>query len=195
MRGFLVAWLCLAGMASAEPLSEREARGQLFGVRGDSVVFAEGLSEAERGILREVIRLSAEQMRQPLSYYAAIAYAPEEGLVSGSLQSAINHHGVAAADAAALGACTAAKTVSSGCRVAARVVPRGYERRALELSLGATVAFRETYRAARGERALAISPSSGSYAVATGAGAAATALARCNAASGGSGDCRVAIAD
>ena len=83
----------------------------------------------------------------------------------------------------------------SPCRIGARVRPRGYEARPLELSLGATTAFRETYRRARGEKALAISPSSGRFAIATGAGAAARATADCDRAAQGAGDCRVVIAD
>jgi hypothetical protein len=195
MGRLLALMICLAGPALAEPVSEREARGLLFGVRGESIAYSSALTEAERGIVAEVIRLSEEQMRQPLYYYAAIAYAPDEGLVSGSLQSAINHHGVEAADRAALAACAAAKTVAGPCRIAARVLPRRYEPRALELSLGATTVFEETYRRERAPKAMAISPATGQYAVARGADAAEAARARCNAGTEGVQDCRIVIAD
>ena len=58
---------------------------------------------------------------------------------------------------------------------------------------GATVAFRSDYRRARGEKAMAISPASGFFAIARGPGAAEAAVAECKALSQGAGDCVVAI--
>ena len=188
----------VAGLpALAEPVGGKAADDMLFGVRGSSVAVAQDLSEVEQVILRKVIELSETQMNQPLRYYASIAFSPDDGLTQepGPISSA-NHHGVAAADAAALAACDAKRRAGTRpCRIGARVVPRGYAPQPLELSLGATTAYRETYRKARGEKALAISAASGQFAVATGAGAAATAVAQCNATSGGANDCVVAIAD
>jgi hypothetical protein len=149
----------------------------------------------DRTILRMVVDLSASQMRQPLYWYSSIAYSPSTGLTTepGPVAAA-NHHGVAAADRAALAACNAAQARGAApCVIGARVLPRGYEARPLELSFGATSAFRDTYRRARGEKAMAISPASGQFAIATGQGAAEEALARCNALSQGAGDCLVAI--
>lgn len=181
--------------AAAEPITGAEARDLLFGLRGQTVVVDQSLSALDQNVLRLVVEMAAERMRQPLYWYAAIAYAPDSGLTAepGPVAAA-NHHGVAAADRAALAACDAARPAGSRpCVVAARVLPRNYEPRALELSFGATSAFRETYRRARGEKAMAISPTSGQFAIATGAGAAETAVADCNALSQGAMDCVVAI--
>jgi hypothetical protein len=189
--------LLAAAPAAAEPVSGAAAEGMVFGLRGQTIALASDLSEADRAILRMVIDLSARQMRRPLYWYSAIAYSPTTGLTSGpGPVAAANHHGIAAADRAALAACNAAQEPgAASCVIGARVLPRGYAPRALELSFGATSAFRDTYRRARGERAMAISPGSGAFAVETGAGAAGAAVARCNAMSQGMGDCVVAISN
>ncbi len=181
--------------AMAEPLTGTQAQRLIFGLRGQSVAVAADLSPAEQTALRMIVDLSASRMRQPLSWYASIAYAPEQGLTQepGPV-AATNHHGVAAADRAALAACNAARPADSRpCVVVARVLPRNYEPRRLELSFSATSAFRDHYRRARGEKAMAISPGSGAFAIGTGAGAAGAAVARCNALSQETGDCVVAI--
>jgi hypothetical protein len=195
MRRLAFLALFAAGPAMTEPVTGDAAGDMLFGVRGQAVALASGLSEQERTILRMVIDLSESQMRQPLYWYAAIAYSPSTGLTAepGPLAAA-NHHGVAAADRAALAACNAAQAPGAQpCVIGARVLPRGYEARALELSFGATSAFRDSYRRARGEKAMAISQVSGQFAIATGAGAAEAAVAQCNAQSQGAGDCVVAL--
>jgi hypothetical protein len=184
-----------AAPAAAEPVTGAEAQEMLFGLRGQTLAFAAGLSEQDRAILRMVVDLSATQMRQPLYWYSSIAYSPTTGLTSepGPVAAA-NHHGVAAADRAAIAACDAAQARGAApCVIAAQILPRGYEPRPLELSFGATSAFRDSYRRARGEKAMAISPVSGQFAIATGAGAAEAAVAQCNALSQGAGDCVVAI--
>jgi hypothetical protein len=193
-RLILIAALA-ATPAAGEPVTGAQARDLLFGLRGQTIVVDQNLSELDQTVLRMVIDMSAEQMRQPLYWYASIAYAPDRGLTQepGPVAAA-NHHGVAAADRAALAACDSARPAGSQpCVIAARVLPRNYEPRALELSFGATSAFRETYRRARGEKAMAISPLTGGFAIATGAGAAEAAVARCNGLSQGAGDCVVAI--
>lgn len=185
------------GPVGAQAISGNAADDIVFGTRGQAIALASDLSEQDKAILRKVIELAESQLRQPLYWYASIAYSPDDGLLQepGPISSA-NHHGVEAADRAALAACNAAKAAGkSPCRIGARVLPRGYEARALELSLGASTAYRETYRRARGEKALAISSASGAFAVATGAGAASRATAECNTGSQGAGDCRVVIAD
>jgi len=195
MRHLPLLALLAASPAAAEPLTGAAAQDLLFGLRGQTVAVAAGLSEMDQTILRMVVDLSASQMRQPLYWYSSIAYSPSTGLTTepGPVAAA-NHHGVAAADRAALAACNAAQAQGAApCVIGARVLPRGYEARPLELSFGATSAFRDTYRRARGEKAMAISPASGQFAIATGQGAAEAALARCNALSQGAGDCLVAI--
>jgi hypothetical protein len=195
MRVIFVLAALAAAPAAAEPVSSAAAEDLLFGLRGQAIAVAPDLSETDQAILRMVIDLSAERMRQPLYWYSSIAYSPDNGLTQDpGPVAAANHHGVAAADRAALAACDAARPRGTRpCVIGARVLPRGYEPRPLELSFGATTAFRETYRRARGEKAMAISPGTGQFAIATGAGAADAALARCNGLSQGAGDCLVAI--
>ena len=195
MRRLLVLAALAAAPVEAEPLSGAQAETMLFGLRGQAVAVSTGLSQTDQTILRMVIDLSAERMRQPLYWYASIAFSPDNGLVAepGPI-SAANHHGVAAADRAALAACDAARPRGTRpCVIGARVLPRGYEPRAVELSFGATSAFRASYRRARGEKAMAISPETGQFAIVTGAGAPEAAVARCNALSQGVRDCIVAI--
>jgi hypothetical protein len=195
MRYLIVAAMLAAAPAAAEPVTGSVAGDLLFGLRGQAIAISSGLSAQDQAILRMVIDLSAERMRQPLYWYSSIAYAPDVGLtVEPGPVAAANHHGVAAADRAALAACNAARPRgTSPCVIGARVLPRGYEPRPLELSFGATSAFRDTYRKARGEKAMAISPVTGQFSIATGAGAAEAALAQCNALSQGASDCVVAI--
>ena len=197
MRMLAVLALFASAPALAEPVTGDQAQGMLFGLRGEAIALAEGLSDLDQSILRMVIELSESRMRQPIFWYGAIAYSPSTGLTTepGPVAAA-NHHGVAAADRAALAACNAAQARGAApCVIGARVLPRGYEPRSLELSYGATAAFRDSYRRVRGEKAMAISPLSGQFAIATGAGAAAAAVAECNARSQGAGDCVVAISN
>lgn len=181
--------------ATAEPLTGAQAQRLLFGLRGHTVAVASDLSPTDQTALRMIVDLSASQMRQPLSWYASIAYAPDSGLTrEPGPVAAANHHGVAAADRAALASCDAARPSGTRpCAIGARVLPRRYEPRRLELSWGATSAFRDRYRRVRGEKAMAISPATGAFAIETGAGAAEAAVARCNALSQETGDCVVAI--
>lgn len=193
----IMATLMAVEAAAAQPVSGAQAEDLLFGTRGQAIAVASDLSEFERSVLRQVIELAETRLRQPLYWYASIAYSPDDGLLQepGPISSA-NHHGVAAADRAALAACDAARRAGTRpCRIGARVLPRGYQQRPLELSIGATTAFRETYLRARGEKALAISPRSGQFAVAAGAGASARAVEQCNARSQGAHDCATVIAD
>lgn len=192
MRGFeavlAMASLGLAGMAAAEPVDGKTARALAFKPKGVEVTLLplEGLSEQDV----KALTLAAEQ--QP--YYAAVALAPSEGLMSTATVAAANYHDVASAGAAALAACNAARKGGTPCVIAAEVRPRGWEPRALSLSADATVGLRKDYGRARGEKALAISPATGKWAVGKGAGAEAAALATC-AAHPGATDCTVVVAD
>ncbi|SFP09191.1 hypothetical protein [Tranquillimonas alkanivorans] len=194
MRQLVAAVFCVAaGAASAQGVDGSEARAQLFPPERTGLQISSRLDETERDIVRRLIPLFEEQMGQPMHYYATIAYSPADGLVSESLQSAVAYHDTDAADRAALSACEAAAQ-SGGCEVAARVVPRGYEPRPLTLSSPATAAFFDSYVPADAPKALAISPSTGKYAVADGPDATGTAIARCRA-EAGAADCVVAISD
>lgn len=182
--------------ATAQTLSERDARRALFSARGGVVVVSEDLSEKDQQTMRNIAEVLADQ-RQPLLYYASIAYSPDEGVVSDAIQGASAHHSVRAADAAARAACNAARaTGTAPCKIGMRIVPRRYEPRALTLSQPATGAMGDSYRKARAPKAMAISPTQGTFRVASGTEQAGEiALASCNGASNGANDCVLAIAD
>jgi hypothetical protein len=177
-----------ASAAAAQPMSQRDAQKQLFPTRGTSVTVSDTLSATDQDIIRRTIDLLREQLGGPVKYYASIAYSPDEGLLSEALQSAGNFHSLAAADAAAISACNKARASGTqGCKIAGRVLPRGYEARDLTLSFDATSAFRQAYRRAQKPKAFAMSESTGAYGIGNGAEAA---LGVC-----GASDCRVVVAD
>ena len=167
VRWFLVAAvLGVSGPAFAEVLSEREARKALFPVRGHVIDVSPKLSELEKKIVTGIIPLMAKQLRQPVRYYASVAYSPDDGMVHDALQAAMNHHSPEDADRAAIAACNALKSLGAEtCRIAARVLPRKYKPRALTLSIDATVGFNRTYRKAKGPKSFAISRKSGAWAM------------------------------
>lgn len=182
----------LAAPVFAQAVDGRAAERLLFRDRGVSVelVRVPGLTEQEMGFVAEV----AKQQ----TYYAAVAYSPGDGLVSNATVAAVDYHSVEAASVAALAACTGRRdTGTEPCVIVARVKPAGWEPRGLQLSSGATEGFRRSYRGARGEKALALSPSTRGWAISTGAGAATAAVAACNAqaATEGAGDCVTVIAN
>lgn len=185
--------LVLAGTsAMAEAVDTRTARKMLFSERGHVVQVTRGLSETDAATVRAIVPLMADQMRQPVTYYAAIAWSPADGVVHDSLQAALNHHTPQAAGRAAITACNALRSDGApSCEVAAFVLPKKYNAQPLSLSVSATAAFNGTYRKAKGPKAFAISPSLGSWAI--GANDAA-ALGDCAKQSGAT-DCEVVIRD
>ena len=184
--------LCPAAVA-AQTFTTDQAEDLIFGTRGSAIAVSGSLSPADQAIVKKTLELLEQQINGPVKYYAAIAYSPDEGLLSEALQSAKNYHSIAAADAAAIAACNATRNAGSGpCQVAARVLPRGYEARPLTVSYDASAAFTKAYRRAKGPKAFAISESTGAYAIGQGAEAA---VAACRASPQAPGDCRVVIAD
>lgn len=191
MRGIFVfgVGLMMAGAAMAEPMIGKEARKQVFALKGTQVdlIEVDGLSDKDRGILEQV---AATQF-----YYAAIAMSPSEGLLSNSLVAAANYHDVENARAAALEGCNERReSGSDACVIAAEVRPKAYEPRGLELSLGASTAVRKDYRKGKGPKALAVSASTGKFFVAKGENAAETAIAGCSELAE-SDDCVVVVQD
>jgi hypothetical protein len=182
-----------ASAATAQTISGGEAQDALFGTRGSSLAISGELSAVDQQVMRETIKLLDEQMRGPIRYYAAVAYSPDEGLLSEALQSAINYHSPESASAAAIAACNAARTAGTApCRVAAQILPRDYQPRGFTLSYDATEEFRGAYRRARAPKAFAISNATGAWGI---GGSAAEAIATCNAAARGAGDCRAVVQD
>ncbi|MGI1663192.1 5-aminolevulic acid synthase [Palleronia sp. KMU-117] len=182
-----------ATAAAAQTLTSKEAEAVLFGTRGSTVAVSGALDATDQAIMKKTIDLLEQQINGPVKYYAAIAYSPDEGILTEALQSAMNYHSVASADAAAIAACNAVRgSGTAPCQVAARVLPRGYEARPLSLSYDASAAFSKAYRRAKSPKAFAISEVTGAYAIGTGPEAA---LAACQADRPGAGDCRVVVVD
>lgn len=189
--GLVMAFTNLA--FAQDTMDARSARGQLFDHRGGEVVLLPNdvLTEEQQGQL--------SQMGGAIPYYGAIAVAPDEGFLSEANQAAANHHSIASAEVAALAACNQARSSARACVIVMHFLPRNYETgRALEMSQTSTEAFRE-YRRGRGEKAFAISATTGNHAFAKGVGAVGLALEACNVGDGtentAATDCYTAIRD
>jgi hypothetical protein len=181
----------MAGTAHAqEVLDGAGARGLLFNERRTEVaIITHGfVSEAEVAVLRDAAAKS-------VPYYGAIAAAPDLGITGEATSATGNFHDAPAAAAAALAECNAKRPRgSAACVVVAEIRPRNWQARALQLSAGATSVFKRDYRRGGGERAFAVSPTSGGFGFARGEGAAAKATRSCNTA-GHVADCRVVVQD
>lgn len=162
----IIAMLLLSGPVGAQVLDERGAKAALFPVRGHVVQVSSKLSERDQGTVRALVPLMAEQLRQPVRYYAAIAYSPKDGLAHASIQAAMNYHSIEASSNAAIAACNGLRSKGApSCELAARMVPKRYKPQALTLSIDATAAFEKAYRKAKSPKAFAISKTSGSWGI------------------------------
>lgn len=163
---FLGVLLISAMPLAAEPLSESDARKQLFSSKGYTVQVSRKLSRTDAATVRALVPLISQQMNQPVRYYASIAYSPKDGLVHEALQGALNFHSFEASDAAAIAACNKQKSRGTpSCEVAARVVPKGFKNRGLTLSAEATSVFEKRFRRDKGARVFSISPASGAWGI------------------------------
>lgn len=174
--------------ALAEPVDTRTARDLLYrDDRAEVTTFStEGLSDQDVAVL--------SQVAQTQKYYAAVAYAPDEGILSEPTVMSANYHSVDAARAAALAGCNERRNGGATCEIALEVRPQGWEPRALQLSADATTAFNDEYRRAGGTRAFAISASTGLWGIGRGDHAQEDALAACQGDAEVS-DCAIVIAD
>lgn len=203
----VIASVCLAAGAAAQPVSERNARKMLFSPRvADlAVVRNGGLSAGQLSVIEAILA----QMRAEVgaNYYGAVAVSPSffpmmaedpgQAALSGLLQIAGQYHSVEAAARAALSACEAArKGGQAGCVLAAQMLPRKYAAQPVQMSVNATAAMR-SYRKGRGDKAMAISPTTPAFALARGDGAEGSAIAACNRAAQayGAENCAVIIKD
>lgn len=180
--------LALALPLQAEPLSGDAARGLLFHAERVEVAryTTEGLSAEEADLLTTV----AQSQR----YYAALAFAPDAGIMAEPTVFAANYHDIANAREAALRECNSRRQGGAACTIALEVRPAGWQARDLQLSADATEAFNVDYQRIRGARALAISARTGSWGIGQGDDPAAMAIAHCEESEGAS-DCAVVIAD
>ena len=197
MRIALIAAMVFAGLSAGGPLvaqvlDEKAARKALFPLRGHEVQVSSKLTKADQRAVAALVPLMAEQLRQPVRYYAAIAYSPKDGLAHKSIQAAMNYHSIQAAAAAAIRACDKARSrAAPKCQLAARMVPKRYKPRALTLSIDATAAFEKAYRRAKSPKAFAISKATGNWGMGK---SDAGAIAACERA-GAPKDCKVVIRD
>lgn len=188
----IIAMLLTGGTSAAQVLDESAAKSALFPVRGHVVQVSSKLSQRDQATVRVLVPLMADQLRQPVRYYAAIAYSPKDGLAHESIQAAMNFHTIEAATAAAISACDALRSGGAPrCQLAARMVPKRYEPRALTLSIDATAAFDKAYRKAKSPKAFAISKATGSWGI---GGSDRAAVAACEK-TGTPEDCEVVIRD
>jgi len=191
MRVFVIAGLFSMAAAGvmAEPISTKAAKKMMFKSKGAVVKLIPhpSVSEKDGKILAQVGATQA--------YYGAIALSPDEGLASPALVAAANHHSIAAASEQALGFCNEKReSDSAACVVVAEIYPKGWKPQELQLSAGATEAFRKDFRRIRGAKAFATAISTGDFGIGQGDAAEIDALANCaqkNAAS----DCEITIAD
>jgi hypothetical protein len=174
--------------AGADPLDARAAATELFASDGVEVARypLPGLSEQETAALMAVA--------QTQRYYAAVAYAPDAGIMAEPTVLAGNYHSPDAARAAALSGCDGRRQGGHPCTLALEVRPAGWQARALMLSADATTGFNDEYRRASGRRAFAASATSGQWGIGRGRNAAEDALTACRGDSQVS-DCAVVIAD
>ncbi|MGQ0567616.1 MAG: DUF4189 domain-containing protein [Gemmobacter sp.] len=195
MRGWrLAAGLALAATgamaaagAVAEPVASAEARKAVWPAKTPLAIVMRphpNLPPDQANLL------SGVASGQP--YYGAIAFSPDEGIMVEATVAAVNHHSVEAAEAAALRDCNAKRTGEAVCAVVVVLRPDGWEARPLQLSQAATEALRKEYGRS-GPRAMAVSPSTGTYGIGAGDGAGAAAIAAC--AKAGAEDCTVVVAD
>lgn len=144
-----------------------------------------GLSAESAALLQQVVK--------DYAYYAAVAIAPDEDILKSEATMLVaNHHSAEAAAEAARAGCDKARKSGAKCVVAAVVRPRKWQARALQLSVEGTVALQADY-GKKGERAMAVSPATGFFALANGAGAQSAAVQACN--DKGASDCIVVVAD
>lgn len=192
-RVTILAMLAAAPALAQQAVDGAQARRMLFSERRSELLIIQHPALGEAGAA--ALQLQQEALLASIPYYGAVAMSPDDGLGAPATAATGNFHDRAAASAAALAECNGKRGAgTAACVVVAEVRPRGWQQRAVQLSQGATAYFRREYGRGRGERAFAVSPTSGGFGIGKGAGAAATAVASCNAATG-AGDCRVVIAD
>lgn len=184
--------LILALPASAQVYDTKAARKALFSEKGYMVEVPAALPPNEAATIKAIVPLIAQQLNQPVRYYGAIAWSPDDGIVHESLHGAMNYHSPEAAGKAAIAACEPFRTLGARpCEVAGLILPKKFEPAVLTMSAEATTGFAKTYRREKLPKSFAISRASGSW------GVGATdeeAIHACNQ-NADLGDCYVAIRD
>ena len=181
-----------AAFADGDILSGKAAKKMLFSHKGSDFVIVPQDFMADSDV--SLLNLMAGMTEfKSVFYYGAIAASPKHGLAHKATVASSNHHSVEAADRAAINQCNSLRGGGAKCVVVAHILPRKFAEHPFQLSASATAAFKKTYMRGGGAKALAISPSLGSYAVSKGEGAGDKAVAAC--AADGARDCEVVIQD
>ena len=134
----------IANAANGQTITAADAEQALFdpGPVEIAVLDLPFLSAEDKDVLGQIA------MQQ--KYYGAIAFAPDDGLLSESLMGAFNYHDMTEARAAALKGCEAQRAGATPCAVVVELRPQGWEAgRALSLSGDATEAFNSQYSKAK----------------------------------------------
>jgi hypothetical protein len=171
-----------ATAAGADPISGKEAAKALFSPQGAAVLIAKeaGLPAAQANALKTVLS------QQP--YYAAAAFSPDDGLLTEATAMVGNYHTAEAAAAVALALCNKNRKGASPCILAATTQPKGWKPRAVSLSADGTNGFKTLYPSSGG--AMAVSPSTGVWAI---MGDAKAALTACKSSDRKPKDCAIVI--
>ena len=179
------AMLAMAGVAQAAPVTGKDAKALLFSPKGTSVEVIKHsfLTDADLKVIAEV----AGQQK----YYAAIAVSPDEGLLVEATVAGANFHDTDSASAFALAGCEAKRKGETPCVIVAVVRPKGWEARALQLSVEATEIARKEYLSTPDPKAMATSAGTGQWAIGAGAEAAVAACAT----KSGAPDCATVLLD
>lgn len=175
--------------AVAQTVSGSVAQAQVFPPDGAEVVFYDTqiLSDEERPIVT--------QIAQGQKYYAAMALAPDHGLMHTATVLAANYHDVASARTAALRECDGLREGGRGCVIVLEVRPAGWAARDVQMNADASAAFLGDYLTGSGARAMALSAQSGEWGLGRGANAAADAMAECARAAAPATDCALRLQD
>jgi len=188
----VLAMAATGAFGAAEVLDGKAAKKMLFSIKGSDfvVVPQDFMGDSDVALLN---MMAGMKEFKSVLYYGAIAASPKNGLAHKATVATSNHHTIEAADKAALEECNSLRGGGAKCVVVAHILPKKYAEQPLTLSASATASFKKTYLRGAGPKALAISPSQGSYAVSKGADAIETALSVCS--GDGAKDCRIVVQD
>lgn len=192
----------IAGAASAQPVTSKDAKKMLF--RGKNYIVqvvenapipADQMAQIEALAKAMGNPQVAAQFVAAAGYYGAIAVQPGTAISEKTMAISAGLHSPQAAQAVALQGCN--DLDGPDCVVVATVLPKRYKAQPLSLSQPATAAVFSDWNN-DGPIYMAASPSSTAWVVARGTGADQAALERCNESAvenGGVADCEVVVAD